>query len=1111
MGSCQNLVNVDENSSEPTTEHYMRSESLVLSVSEMAHSDKEFKSAPYVCLDLSGSNNAGNVTSNDITGRCSDSGGLVVEHEGTAVLSLENLVKNECGFFGDCLNENQSEIGNLESHGDCLKGGCDGGVGGSTYLSWDCVMSSLVETMASSSSSSVQQDVQDGNEKLLVEVVKDKGEDLADKKTNLFEKAFSLQSGEISLSGDCQMISKAVALTDSLISCVQQDKQKHNESVHCIPSIGVVAEEKGEVLAQKNTNFCVKGSVQGCEMPSEFELGESKIPLQLVRETGSPKGEVPQDQQKDEESVKCLSSKMAFGIVEDEGDSLAHDKIDLCNKLSPFQGYRNEVLFRDCEMSMEFATMTGSPRHCGQKDNISMDCLSPKVVGEVVEEKDYTFAEESANLCAEISSLQGSEMPLKFKLVNGVLGNTFELKEHNSQSVSIPTISDVSGWLRSDMCNKLSLAQNGEMPIQASNVVKEVSNCGWKNDKRDNKEQHNQVSSACHQILKIVHMPELPSSLFQQNEQMNGKSVQSCPVERFIESIQDKNDVIDDVKVETMTVMLPLEGSACNLTEGSSRVVAPKIEKLVSFQPCEPLDIVNDGSAKVLDVPHQSGKYLSSIDPSQAFDFSRQWYSDTKDGLRYDSVPETQCCGIVTLSSQRSNRRGKSNCKSRIKKEATKCGNTIKVSCTNEGIDNVLNAARKKRSYPSKQARSSIWGMLGNVSELFRQSNGHEVIQAHSEGSQKQKCSRNNGKKNRSRTAPSAQGYQRKCGSANNCLRLKVKVGKEVSQSCVNIHEAIDLSALAAFARRDYESDMCLEDNFGSPRGADDAVDKLRKCETDLFECFGNDQEKKTSTDLVSDKLAGGERDNFPGVPSHIVVEAPDPGTSPDSEVINLTPDTHVDCKPHQDHRDRALTISSDVAASADLTTNKKAKKKSKLFSTDSCISGSQSPIMVRKNKAKSSNLHGQKKNLRDGLNNIETSALFISLKASSNYSSDKEQSKDPLCFLGETEFAVSVETCNGDSGSEAKVESNLASPNSKDLLPDAIVKGCKISKGKSKVCDSRNKRATERKQWEAQKKSGNKKMTHGKVGCDKNACKLEIQPETGSFIYHLIRKSVSI
>lgn len=724
---------------------------------------------------------------------------------------------------------------------------------------------------------------------------------------------------------------------------------------------------------------CLKENQRGC-----LKEGCSVV----ASMTGLPMNLVQHDQQNG-------NGKVLVEVIKDKTDASAHNKSDLCEKVSHLLGAKisTELITRDSQAKLKAVDK--------QKHNGSSNCITPKVIIDVVEEKDKDLAQKKTD--------------------------TFEIEI-------------------------LSTLQDNKIASQL-------------------------VLGDSEKPSKAVTSTHFPGSHFQQDEQ--NYEINSCILLKAVDEVAEE---------------MPLEGSP--LTDYCDH--------------CEPLGTVNDSSTKELYVPPQFQSDVSSSNySSHALDISRQMDSEGKDDAIFDIVSKTKCCGTVSLSSQRSSRSNRSNRKTQTKRAARKGRNTSNVSCTCESIDIVFNAVRKKRTCLSKPARISIWGFLGNVAEHFKQSKGHEAIQVQNQGSGRQKSSQKNGKKNKSQAAVGGQGSRRKSRASTSCLRLKFKLGEEVSRSCLNIPEVVDASTLAAATSRDCGTKLCWANNLGSSKLANDIVGGLRKGETaKLLDCFGNYQEKSSYSNHAKDKLAGDVGDNFPGVPCPTEVEAPeeletrntDPGTSPDSEVINLTPHSHIDFRSNRDFRDRVLTTADDVAASVNLPRSNKAKKKNKISSAENCILGSQIPHMVRKNKAKSSKRHGKNQNTVDSFNLGETLTPPINLNASSN-PSDKKETVSSLCLLGETEHFVSFQTFNGESGSEVKILSNPALQNSKDFIPDAKAKGCKIAMGKSKGCDSGNKSDTECKQSEAQKMPGNKKKTEEKAGCDQTTCKLESQLEKGTIL----------
>lgn len=856
-------------------------------------------------------------------------------------------------------------------------------------------------------------------------------------------------------------------------------------------------------------------------------------PLEASVLTGSPRICAQQD-------GDCLNKNQS------DNDICNVESAGKCLKDDGFQiedGLTNSSV--PCELPLEASAVSGSPRICDQLDkeeNKGGSCLYAEEG--IVEEKADLLAGLKTDLCEQASPSQVFETPLESVSMNGVIGNTVEQNEKDSKRFDQPSenfygkIVVSADGIEADIFSEMSFLNIGEMPSEV-HIVEEMNEFNRKNDQKDdhgisglfvervadvnviksNLDACNQISSSssCQESLENLHMSKCLSVSALLNEQMNDNS--SPSTENDTVSVGKKIDVTTDIKVEIGTRILPLEENSCNCTEGSFDV-APVciVEKSVSPKSCQPLVIVNNDSPRKLDMHDQFGNDVPGLDDScNAGDCSEPADNEGKDCVKVDCVIETKCCDIVSSSSQRSSQRGKTKSKTKTKRAARKCRSTGKAVTSHRSIKLCL-TARRKRSCLSKPARSSIWGLLGNVTHLFENYNGFELIKVQNQGLQKPKGGRKIRKRNKSGGAGgSSRGSSAKCSTSTNGFRLKVKVGKVVGQNFMNftVPEVVNTLPFGTAISGDFETEFCPKNSLGSPRLVSSIDDELSNGETvKLLKFFSNEEEKEKSfadASILDARLAkpaaGDLRDNFvvneeaSGVQSDSRFK--DPETSPDSEVINLIPNVHVDSRPNEDLHGTVLTPN-DFVAPGDLVSSKKGKKKNKVSGARNCIVEDGSPCPVRINKSKLSKQHGKRQNSSDGFCSTETLTSSASANASSNSSSDKELSKESLHFSGETELGVSAEAFKIESNTEAKTQCNLdvglglsKSQKSKNSLSTAKTKGRAIPKSKSKGSDSGSKRVNVCRQ-RTERRSVSKKKTKEKTAYDQVVCKVESHLEEG-------------
>lgn len=471
-----------------------------------------------------------------------------------------------------------------------------------------------------------------------------------------------------------------------------------------------------------------------------------------------------------------------------------------------------------------------------------------------------------------------------------------------------------------------------------------------------------------------------------------GEDVDGPCVERVSNVVQDKGDIITVVSVEFDSHILPLEENSCKSEEGDTKIVGNcNFEKLVSPQSCQPFGIVNHSTSK--DTPDQDA--VGSINSSSVVESSGHTDNEGKDNVRVGCVSETKCPEVASSSSRRNSQRSKSRQKTHRKRAAKKCKNAANVPHPHESIGIVLKVGRRKRSCLSKPARSSMWGLLGHITQFLEQGNMLDgVNQFHNQGLGKARRGQGSGKRKKIRGSGNSGGSRGNRCASTGLIRLKVKVGKVAGESCLSnmVPEVVNTLASADATASDDQTEMHSGTGLELSKLANGVEAKSREDETGLhLQCFSKLPEKaKTLPDgfimdgqlatsgsentNILDKTAG-DADNYLEVPSHIVVEAlggeidskcTDPGTSPDSEVINLIPDVQVAARHQADLHDAVLTASKDVAARRRRTSIKRGKKDRLPRSRDSVLEdGSQGPVSM--NEAKPSKKQGCRQDISNG------------------------------------------------------------------------------------------------------------------------------------------------
>ncbi|XP_015885762.3 uncharacterized protein LOC107421114 isoform X1 [Ziziphus jujuba] len=1068
MGSCEDSVTLEE----PPSCLSNAEQNLCLEFSRLSGPQQQSCSelcnplidpivdptgGPDQCSEIYENDNTGCSSSSDVT---VNRDGMVGGNENADVLAVENMLKNQCGDGGDCLNENRgdNDICNMEN--------------------------------------------------AALECLKDDG--------------LQIEDGLTCLSVQCELPS---AVTDSPRICDQQDGDCLNDN-----------RSDNDVYNMESAGECLKDDRLQIEDGLTSLLVHCELPLEASAMTGSQR---IYDQQ-DGDCWNDNRSDSDICNVESAGECLKDDGLQVENGLTS-----SPVC---CELPLEASAVTGSPKICGQQDeeeNKGSSCLC----GEegVIEKKADVLAGLKTDLCEQVSPLQVCETPLESVSSDTVQQNKQDFKsiDHPSENLYGKIVVSDAG-IEADVFNDMSFLNIGEMPSEV-HTVEEMNDCNGKNDQKDdhdiglfvervaevdgiksNLDACIQISSSssCQESLENLYMSECLSFSALQNEQMNDNSSPSA--KKDIVTVGEKIDFTTDVKDEIDTQILPLEKNTCNFTEGSSGVASDCIvENSISPKSCQPLVIVNTDSPRMLNIHDQLGNDVSGpTDSCNAVDCCQPADNEVKDSLKVDFVVENKCCDVVSSSSRRSSQRGKAKRKTKTKKAARKCRSTDKAS-TSQGSIKLCLTARKKRSSLSKPARSSIWGLLGNITQLFENCNGLELIQVHNRGLQKSKGGKKIRKWNKSGGAGGSSNT--KCSTPTNGLRLKVKMGK-VGQNCISftVPEVVHTLPFGTAISGECRTESCPRNGLGSPKLVSSIDDELRNGETvRQLKFFTNEQEKEKNCadasildaqlanrdlegNVITEKLAGDLRANFvvgeeaSGILSDS--RCKDPGTSPDSEVIDLIPNVHVDLRPNEDLHATVLTPPNDFVAPVDLTSSKRGKKKNKVSGAGNCIVEDGSPCPVRINKSKPSKRRGKRQNSSDGICSTETLTSSASANASSNSSSNKEISKESLHLSGETELGVSAEASKIESSTEAKTQCNLdaslglsKSQKSKNSLSAAKTKGRAIPKSRSKGSVSGSKRVNARRKKETQRRSVSKKKTKEKTACDQVVGKVESDLEEGN------------
>lgn len=841
----------------------------------------------------------------------------------------------------------------------------------------------------------------------------------------------------------CEMPSELLSFTGSPNNYVQQEDQENDNSVGCPSSEGDMEyiEEKTDALYGITKVTCDQMSPsQCCEVSSEV--------ISLI---DSPTDSVQLDNQENDKNDRSLSSKSAKEVIE--------EKMGTCGQILPSQG---------CSMPPELIPRTDSLRNCTQQnEQKSNKGICVPSLEEVAEGKNYALAGIKIDICGCMMSFQEREIPsestpvteeqLVVEVKRGFVGglendndsghprsplkhiespmefasatglSCSSIQKNEQQGIESIVEGNLSAAVEANMCNCRSASLDGETPFKVSYEDDLIRTCEGHKDQMEHEnighlavgtmEQKDNTDKcilalpmqSCQSSLESLHIADSLSNCSQQNDQGNNKSVDGLSAESVTEAVEEKSDVTTDIKVEICSQLSPIEE---NEKEHSSRV----IEKPVSLQSCQPSAVDEKGSCKSLDVANLSQKDgFGAIGSSGAVDGFGQMDHEVKDDVDTNCFSETKYPNIVSLSSRRSNRISRSSKKTQTKRATRNCRTKAKIQHSHGSIDIIFNIARRKRTCLSKPARSSMWGLLGSITQIFGKSDMSSFNLAQNRGSQKARGGHRSQKQNKIGAGGSSSTSSRKCNVSTRCLRLKVKVGKEICQSALNVvvPEVVDTIGSNGIVVGDDSTESYPTKNSEFPILAHEVEDIFgEEGPHRQFQCFKSNPEDVVkhpgdsildvhfaSQDLkaavITDNSAADVAD---GNSAHKGVEVlggasennyVDPGTSPDSEVINIAPDSELGTRSQEGSHKVVLTSSEIFTAPGYVTGSSRGKKKTNLLFAGNCSLHDNSSVAASKTKPPKK--RGGRQKLEDGSHSGDSIAAFPMANASSNSSSGKE------------------------------------------------------------------------------------------------------------------------
>ncbi|OVA03854.1 SET domain [Macleaya cordata] len=489
----------------------------------------------------------------------------------------------------------------------------------------------------------------------------------------------------------------------------------------------------------------------------------------------------------------------------------------------------------------------------------------------------------------------------------------------------------------------------------------------------DGIENSNQDGETCLPLSPLI---ASPIRCNEQNEQKDAKTF--IPPDETVKDhegiVEEKHNVLPGTSNALMTQVSDIEENTCNLIEGPPNIAFEcAIEDSTSLQLSQHFGVLDISSFDCSGMQRHQEIDSSGGPPScSLIDSTMQADNEGKDIVKPDFASTSTCTDIITSPPQRSTRQSKLVKITETRKTARRSRKPTNNMFPVRAIAMSLEIARGKRSCLSKRARSSIWGTLGNIINVFTENDGllkydPQFNQIEKQGSQKRKGGQGGKRLKSTRTGGSSRTSKKgNCRAITGHICLKVKRGGDLGQTSpqVVLPDVIDSLASAQAVVGECALESNCQITLEISKLVNDVDHKIvenvhdtrqfTSCSTDLenpvtfqgasvrdfhqgdisvVNALG-DLESTVTQDISVVNTLG----DCPGVSSQsgtetlgeaVVHRYSDPGTSPDSEVINVIQDDGVGARGQEDLRDTVLSCSQSVGPIG-VTTSKKMKSKRK-------------------------------------------------------------------------------------------------------------------------------------------------------------------------------------
>lgn len=845
------------------------------------------------------------------------------------------------------------------------------------------------------------------------------------------------------------------------ISTKCEDQMKgDNENVVGLMFKECMGSNQGRICLTENMGI-------GDHHDSENDVTQNgEMPSEPNTVSTSPRNSVKLDKQDDDERVNgsILQRIVEYGEkkFEEKNGAVKRKGTDVLNEILPSENFKGPF---------ELIHATGEHK---SKDGTGTYCSSLEVA---MEEKREVLTEVEANICNQMSSIQGNHLAATAVGIGDCRSDCprqNDLKDSNTiMGPSLDGESGASPMIESDMRGKISTSCCIETISNLQQTGDSVGSCDGHNQKDDPSSSDFSLESFTKPVETKSNddlcIELLASRRFfdtQKNAHTVGNDISGSSGVGVAEVSEGRTDFLAYTKAEISSeIIINAKGKACNSNKDSFEPGANCLSDKSTSLSCQPVDVVDSGLSGRLDPLDLLAKdACAAISSSSSIDCSGQRENEGKDIVKADCVLETKNCPTTSSSSRKGRQKSKSSRKAPAKRGTRNCSST-KLHRPHESIEFLFKASRRKRSCSSKPARSSIWGLFSNIAKFIESCPDPSCNGVQNREPSKARGGRGSGKRSKNRAGQNRKESSGLSNSLTSCLRLKIKVGKEVAPSNVNslVAEVVDPSVLIGSSFSNYGK----ETNLQYPTVANVVEDKVELGSEMQFQSKEDQEMMKTCSDAFLtevklankavrcsenlEKISEDATDSSLISQSDAVAEASqeaienkclDPGTSPDSEVINTIPDAQIGLIHQEESLDTVLNTSGALASPRGAKTSKGSKRGKK--------DNHRSPGAASTRKVKSSkSRRSREKTTGNGL--VSSEALISSSAANSSRENWIGVSKEAT----EKENSMDIKDCCSPDVPDTKNTKNFSSSNSKRNQLSKTSRSPGASKGKSRVSDS--------------------------------------------------------